>query len=254
MVLWPRENQARPNDQRSCCTGVALILFRGSLETLTFGQLRPWRYYRLGRHVRLDCLYFVGSASFAWRVFHLTHLPVCRGRRSLQPSAMPARGMANPQAVISAHAFLTYLFLAIVPGIGAYAGFVYLGAKFGSVRASLVTYVLPISIVVLSILFLGEGPAVYHIVAVLTRRQMASFHAELVTGEAGGACDCARTCVLFPGVEAQRMSAIGLADIASCTAHVRFRGVKRTCLFALHLSAFDGFFLRKDRRGGGQHD
>src|SRR5262245_60782603 len=54
--------------------------------------------------------------------------------------------------------------LAVVPGIGAYAGFAFLGAKFGSVSASLITYVLPISIVVLSILFLGEGPAVYHIV------------------------------------------------------------------------------------------
>src|SRR5215471_17503266 len=36
------------------------------------------------------------------------------------------------------------------------------------------------------------------------------------------------------------MSAIGgKADMGSCSAHVRFRGVKRTCLFALHVSAFD---------------
>jgi drug/metabolite transporter (DMT)-like permease len=72
--------------------------------------------------------------------------------------------LQDPRAVFSTHAFITYLFLAVVPGFGAYAGFAFLGAKFGSVRASLVTYVLPISIVVLSILFLGEGPAVYHIV------------------------------------------------------------------------------------------
>ena len=29
------------------------------------------------------------------------------------------------------------------------------------------------------------------------------------------------------------------ADIPSCTAHVRFRGVERTCPFAPHMSAFD---------------
>jgi hypothetical protein len=29
------------------------------------------------------------------------------------------------------------------------------------------------------------------------------------------------------------------ADIPSCTAHVRFWGVERTCLFALQLSAND---------------
>jgi drug/metabolite transporter (DMT)-like permease len=144
--------------------GVALILFRGSLETLTSVNFVPgdiivlvamlgWTAYILLEvralpgvsSISRTCLYAAAGAAFS--------LPLCL-REAWQ----------NPQAVISAHAFLTYLFLAIVPGIGAYAGFAYLGAKFGSVRASLVTYVLPISIVVLSILFLGEGPAVYHIV------------------------------------------------------------------------------------------
>jgi hypothetical protein len=36
--------------------------------------------------------------------------------------------------VFSTRAFLSYLFAAIVPGIGAYAGLAYLAAKFGSVR------------------------------------------------------------------------------------------------------------------------
>jgi drug/metabolite transporter (DMT)-like permease len=145
-------------------TGVALILFRGSLETLASVNFAPgdiivliamlgWAAYNLLEvralpnvsSISRTCLYAAAGAAFS--------LPLSV-RKALQ----------DPQAVFSAHAFITYLFLAVVPGIGAYGGFAFLGAKFGSVRASLVTYVLPISIVVLSILFLGEGPAVYHIV------------------------------------------------------------------------------------------
>jgi drug/metabolite transporter (DMT)-like permease len=144
--------------------GVALILFRGSLETLASVNFVPgdiivliamlgWTAYTLLEvralpdvsSISRTCLYAAAGAAFS--------LPLCL-REALQA----------PQAVFSVHAFLTYLFLALVPGIGAYAGFAFLGAKFGSVRASLITYVAPISIVVLSILFLGEGPAVYHIV------------------------------------------------------------------------------------------
>lgn len=144
--------------------GVALILFRGSLETLASVNFVPgdiivliamlgWTAYNLLEvralpdvsSISRTCLYAAAGAAFS--------LPLCL-REALQ----------DPQAVFSVHAFLTYLFLAVVPGIGAYAGFAFLGAKFGSVRASLITYVAPISIVVLSILFLGEGPAVYHIV------------------------------------------------------------------------------------------
>jgi drug/metabolite transporter (DMT)-like permease len=144
--------------------GVALILFRGSLETLTSVNFVPG-----------DIIVLV--AMFGWTAYILLEVRALPGVSSISRTCLYAAAGAafslplclreawqNPQAVISAHAFLTYLFLAIVPGIGAYAGFAYLGAKFGSVRASLVTYVLPISIVVLSILFLGEGPADYHIV------------------------------------------------------------------------------------------
>ena len=165
MVLWPRENQACPIDQRSCCADrCCSILFRGSLETLASVNFAPgdiivliamlgWAAYNLLEvralpnvsSISRTCLYAAAGAAFS--------LPLSV-RKALQ----------DPQAVFSAHAFITYLFLAVVPGIGAYGGFAFLGAKFGSVRASLVTYVLPISIVVLSILFLGEGPAVYHIV------------------------------------------------------------------------------------------
>ena len=144
--------------------GVALVLFRGSLETLTSVNFVPG-----------DIIVLV--AMFGWTAYILLEVRALPGVSSISRTCLYAAAGAafslplclreawqNPQAVISAHAFLTYLFLAIVPGVGAYAGFAYLGAKFGSVRASLVTYVLPISVVVLSILFLGEGPAVYHIV------------------------------------------------------------------------------------------
>jgi len=145
-------------------TGVVLILFRGSLETLASVNFVPgdilaliamlgWTAYNLLEaralpdvsSISRTCLYAAAGAAFS--------LPLCL-HEALQA----------PQAVFSARAFITYLFLAAVPGFGAYAGFAFLGAKFGSVRASLVTYVLPISIVVLSTLFLGEGPAIYHIV------------------------------------------------------------------------------------------
>jgi drug/metabolite transporter (DMT)-like permease len=142
--------------------GVVLILFRGSLETMTSINLvrgdiivliamLGWTGYTLLEvralsdvsFISRTCLYSAAGAAFS--------LPLCL-REALQA----------PQTVFSARAFLTYLFLAIVPGIGAYTGFAFLGTKFGSVRASLINYVAPISMVILSILFLGEGPAVYH--------------------------------------------------------------------------------------------
>jgi drug/metabolite transporter (DMT)-like permease len=142
--------------------GVALILFRGSLETLASVNfvsgdiivliaMLGWTGYNLLEvralpdvsFISRTCLYSAAGAAFS--------LPLCL-----------YEALQAPQIVFSAHAFLTYLFLAIVPGIGAYAGFAFLGAKFGSVRASLITYVAPISIVVLSVLLLGEGPAAYH--------------------------------------------------------------------------------------------
>jgi drug/metabolite transporter (DMT)-like permease len=135
--------------------GVALILFRGSLETvasvsfvrgdiIVFIAMLGWTGYNLLEvrtlpdvsFISRTCLYAFAGAAFS--------LPLCL-REALEA----------PQAVFSVHAFLTYLFLGIVPGIGAYAGFAFLGAKFGSVRASLITYVAPIAIVVLSILLLA---------------------------------------------------------------------------------------------------
>src|SRR5712692_644326 len=104
--------------------GVALILARGSLETLTTVN------FALG-----DILVFI--AMLGWTAYNLLQV------RTLPDVSSIAR---------------TCLFAF------AGAGLAYLAAKFGSVRASLMTYVVPIASVLLSMLFLGEGPSAYHFI------------------------------------------------------------------------------------------
>jgi drug/metabolite transporter (DMT)-like permease len=65
---------------------------------------------------------------------------------------------AAPQRVFNAHAVGIYLFAGTVPGIFAFAGFAYLGSRFGSVRTSLVIYIGPVASALLSLVLLGEGP------------------------------------------------------------------------------------------------
>ena len=65
---------------------------------------------------------------------------------------------AAPQRVFNAHALGVFLFAGTVPGIFAFAGFAYLGSRFGSVRSSLVVYIGPIASALLSLVLLGEGP------------------------------------------------------------------------------------------------
>ena len=144
--------------------GVALILARGSLETLTTVN------FALG-----DILVFI--AMLGWTGYNLLQVRTLPDVSSISRTCLFASAGAGfslpfclhealeaPQAVFSARASFTYLFAAIVPGIGAYAGSAYLAAKFGSVRASLMTYVVPIASVLLSMLFLGEGPSAYHFI------------------------------------------------------------------------------------------
>src|SRR5882757_8688422 len=144
--------------------GVALILARGSPETLTSVNFAPG-----------DILAFI--AMLGWTAYNLLQVSTLPDVSSLSRTCLFAfagacfslpfclyEALEAPQAVFSAHAFATYLFVAIVPGIGAYAGLAYLAAKFGSVRASLMTYVVPIASVLLSMLFLGEGPSAYHFI------------------------------------------------------------------------------------------
>ncbi|MBR0691801.1 DMT family transporter [Bradyrhizobium lablabi] len=68
-----------------------------------------------------------------------------------------------PAQVFSVKAFQAYLFAGLVPGLLAYAGFAWLGARFGSVRTSLVLYIGPIASALLSYVILGEPPTMIHV-------------------------------------------------------------------------------------------
>jgi drug/metabolite transporter (DMT)-like permease len=70
---------------------------------------------------------------------------------------------AAPAQVFSAKALAAYLFAGIVPGLLAYAGFAWLGGKFGSVRTSLVLYLGPVASALLSFAILGEPPKLIHL-------------------------------------------------------------------------------------------
>lgn len=67
-----------------------------------------------------------------------------------------------PGAVFSAKAAVSYLFAGLVPGVIAYAGFAWLGTRFGSVRSSLVLYIGPVASALLSFAILGEPPTLIH--------------------------------------------------------------------------------------------
>ncbi len=66
--------------------------------------------------------------------------------------------VAAPHDVFSLHAAGVYMFAGLVPGVLAYAGFAYLGGRFGSVRTSLVLYIGPVASALLSWVLLREGP------------------------------------------------------------------------------------------------
>ncbi len=57
--------------------------------------------------------------------------------------------------MFSLHALWVYLFAGFVLGLIAYAGFAWLGGRFGSVRTSLVLYIGPVASALLS----GRGSA-----------------------------------------------------------------------------------------------
>jgi drug/metabolite transporter (DMT)-like permease len=69
-----------------------------------------------------------------------------------------------PGAAFAPRALASYLFAGLVPGLFAYAGFAYLGSRFGSVRASIVLYLGPVAGALLSWAILGEAPTLLHVV------------------------------------------------------------------------------------------
>jgi drug/metabolite transporter (DMT)-like permease len=144
-------------------SGVAIILAQGSLDALAAVRFTPgdiivilamlsWSAYNLIQVRALPDASFLARTCLYAGVGALMSFPF-----------FAYEAIAAPELVFSLRACAFYLFAGLIPGIGAYAGFAYLSAAFGSVRASLMMYVSPIAAVVLSILFLGEGPALYHL-------------------------------------------------------------------------------------------
>ena len=70
----------------------------------------------------------------------------------------------TPSAALSGRAALVYLFAGLVPGLFAYSAYAYLGGRFGAISTSLSMYLGPIVGAVLSMLFLGEAPTVFHLI------------------------------------------------------------------------------------------
>ncbi len=143
--------------------GVLAIVARGSPATLL--EIRPNEG---------DLLAFVGMLG--WAAYNLLQLRALPGLSFLARTctyaglgglfSLPfciAEAIRAPEAVFAPRALASYLFAGLVPGIVAYAGLALLAARFGAVRASLMTYVAPASTVALSILVLGEPPAGYHL-------------------------------------------------------------------------------------------
>ncbi len=142
--------------------GVLLILARGSFEMLTTVDF-----------VRGDLIALV--ATLGWTGYNLLQVRALPDMSFIARTCLYAGAGAvwtlplflreavdTPQAVLSMRALYTYAFVAIVPGIGAYAGLAFLAGRFGAVRASLITYVSPIATVLLSTVFLREGLSIYH--------------------------------------------------------------------------------------------
>jgi drug/metabolite transporter (DMT)-like permease len=70
----------------------------------------------------------------------------------------------EPAQAFNTRAAAAYVFAGLVPGLIAYAGFAWLGGRFGSVRTSLVLYLGPVASALLSFLILGEPPKPIHFV------------------------------------------------------------------------------------------
>ena len=142
--------------------GALLIISGGHLETLTQSSA-AWG----------DLL--VVLAMLGWSGYTLLQSRVAPGASLLaRVSVFAAAGALcslppairemwlEPGQAFNAKAAASYVFAGLVPGLIAYAGFAWLGGKFGSVRTSLVLYLGPPASALLSFLILGEPPTLIH--------------------------------------------------------------------------------------------
>ena len=143
--------------------GTLLIISRGDPTVLVSMKLAPG-----------DLLVLL--AMLGWSGYTLLQTRVAPAATSLaRVSVFAAAGAllslpiaawetwAAPHKVFNTQAAAAYLFAGLVPGVFAYAGFAYLGGKFGSVRTSLLLYVGPIASALLSFAILREPPTLVHI-------------------------------------------------------------------------------------------
>jgi drug/metabolite transporter (DMT)-like permease len=144
--------------------GVVAIIAQGDLGVLT------------GLHFTIGDLYIL-AASFSWAVYNvlLQHRPstlavtprftaiTIAGAVALLPFlAIETIAVALPR--LDAVTLGTMLFLAVVPGLGAYQTYTYVQRRLGANRTSLLMYLLPIYNAVLAWVLLGETLHLYHFV------------------------------------------------------------------------------------------
>ncbi|AMN39891.1 DMT family transporter [Rhodoplanes sp. Z2-YC6860] len=144
--------------------GALTIILRGSAASLMsadtiWGDLLvvvamlAWSGYTLLQSRAASEVSFLGRVCVFAAVGSLFSLPFAA-----------YEAIAAPHTVFSVHALGVYLFAGLVPGVLAYAGFAYLGGRFGSVRTSLVLYIGPVASALLSWVWLHEGPSAIQIV------------------------------------------------------------------------------------------
>jgi drug/metabolite transporter (DMT)-like permease len=139
--------------------GALLIILRGSPASVmsadtVWGDLLVvlamlgWSGYTLLQSRAAAAVSFLGRVCVFAAVGALFSLPIA-----------VHEALAAPASVFSLHALGVYLFAGLVPGLLAYAGFAYLGGRFGSVRSSLVLYIGPVASALLSWVWLHEEPS-----------------------------------------------------------------------------------------------
>jgi len=138
--------------------GALLIILRGAQASIMSGDtatgdvlvvvaMLGWSAYTLLQSRAAAALSFIARVCVFAAVGSLFSLPFA-----------VYEAMTMPASVFSLHALGLYLFAGLVPGVLAYAGFAYLGGRFGSVRTSLVLYIGPVASALLSWVWLREGP------------------------------------------------------------------------------------------------
>ncbi len=143
-------------------TGVAVILFRGSIDNVAQVRLNPGDLW-------------VGVAVLSWVVYSL----LLKGRPSVlgpfaRLTAITAAGivvllpftlleialvgMAEPSARVAG----LILMLALLPGFGAYQAYSFVQRELGAARTGLILYLSPIYAALIAWALLGERPVWFH--------------------------------------------------------------------------------------------